>query len=350
MGELIDVACDICGQIYHWSDERLGEIAACRECGTKFEVMEYIPPPDPDDAAMDNPLPWVKGGGVAAVIVLAVFGLGRLLFYRPGGDTTFAAASSQQMQTTQSDPIRARMQRSFRNVRTSTPPATSPTLPPGPTGLPPGFAPRRSIPPAPAPPVSSAHASPPGVLTGVPPVVTGWVMSGVPILKLHVTGRGFRGVTAVQVGGGVSLNNVSFSIVSDSELAINSGFAMHPQAVTMISSPDGMVVIFHDSAKTADAQTNSSVTTAADVVLVRNNGRFTSPNPVLLLVESGGSAEIASFAFIAFVKQNGRLTTSSVNILIAEPGAQITLKQPPRTEVRPRVLTFCPLPKPVIRP
>lgn len=152
MGELIDVACDICGQIYRWSDERVGEIAACRECGTKFEVTEYTPPPDPDEAAMDNPLPWVKGGIVAAIIVLALFGLGRLLFYRPGAAT------------------------------------------------------------------------------------------------------------------------------------------------------------------------------------------------------AGGSAAINPFCFIAFVKQNGALNTSTASILIAETGAKTTLKQQPRTEVRPRVLTFCPLPKPAIRP
>ena len=81
MSELIDVACDICGKQYRWPDERLGETALCRYCGTKFEVKLYVPPED-DTNAKD--LQWFKGVGVAILVVSVAVGLSSLLFIRPG--------------------------------------------------------------------------------------------------------------------------------------------------------------------------------------------------------------------------------------------------------------------------
>jgi len=59
MPEAIKSACDICGQIYHLSEERLGRSTSCKVCGTKFTVEEFVPPKEEEH---DSPWPWIKGG------------------------------------------------------------------------------------------------------------------------------------------------------------------------------------------------------------------------------------------------------------------------------------------------
>lgn len=87
MAELIDVACDICGQKYRRSEEDMGKKAKCRICGTKFEIARYVPPDElfeaEQEAALGNPLPWIKGGATFALILLLIGGLGSLLFIKP---------------------------------------------------------------------------------------------------------------------------------------------------------------------------------------------------------------------------------------------------------------------------
>lgn len=86
MAELIDVACDICGQKYRRPEEEIGRKAKCRVCGTKFEVSKYTPPDElfeEEAAALGNPMPWIKGGATFALILLLIGGLGSLLFIKP---------------------------------------------------------------------------------------------------------------------------------------------------------------------------------------------------------------------------------------------------------------------------
>ncbi|MFO1022780.1 MAG: hypothetical protein U0903_19110 [Planctomycetales bacterium] len=83
MPEMINAACDICGQAYRRTVEELGKKAKCRVCGTTFEIVQKADPDelfDSEDEHDGNPLPWIKGGATSALILLIIFGLGSLLF------------------------------------------------------------------------------------------------------------------------------------------------------------------------------------------------------------------------------------------------------------------------------
>jgi hypothetical protein len=68
---------------------------------------------------------------------------------------------------------------------------------------------------------------------------------------------------------------------------------------------------------------------------------------VVLLVEAGGRAKIRSFTPLCFLAAGAELETTTAHKLIAPAGVKITQRvQFPDAEVRPAVLTFCPLPKP----
>jgi hypothetical protein len=392
MAELIEVACDICGQKYRWSDERLGSTAACRECGTKFEVEEFVPPPDDaDDEVGDSPLPWIKGALVAALIVAALSGLGSLLFTRPAPDAPVLASAAPSV------PARA--------AQSSTTAAGAPsgqTQPSGVTatpatprtghgiarnGLPSGFGsgaapsdPRKvreladklksSVPgrASPAPgfglsntndpePEREATGSVPApgpkpIVVDAPsgvPVVTTWQLVGNPgSARLRLTGRGLQKTTAVQELVGLALIDAAFAAVSDTELDVKKTYLKDPrQSLFVVASPEGIAVAFCDavpivtSRKSLDREPNS-----VRVFRVTKDGWLEGSRSAVVLVEAGGRAHIDSTVPIAFVKDEAEMAALAASNLFAEPRANVRQQNAnPSGEMRPPVMTFCALPE-----
>jgi len=83
MPEAIKSACDICGQIYRLSEERLGRSTSCKVCGTKFTVEEFVPPREEEEEEHDSPWPWIKGGFTLMLMLAILIALGRLPFVKP---------------------------------------------------------------------------------------------------------------------------------------------------------------------------------------------------------------------------------------------------------------------------
>lgn len=334
MAELIEAACDICGQLYRWSEERLNETAVCRECGTKFEVQRYTPPPDEVEGDLDNPLPWIKGACVAAIIIAALGGLGSLLTYRPGS-RPFPTANTAPGYPAPSYPAPAYPVPNY--------PAT------GQSAVGQSSA-GQSAPAYPAPgqpaPVIPGPAAGTGERPGACPVITGWSL--VDPQQLRLTGRGLKGITRAETVLGIALIDVQFTVVSDAELLIRTVFLNRPEKLFAVSSPDGIALVVSDAIPAVDTQDSLDFTPGVvPLRLVRKGGHLVSLCPTIVLVESGGRAVIQSHAVVCFMQNGAELEAERASSLIAEPGASATLRQPfIVNNRRSPAITFCRLPAP----
>lgn len=332
MSELIDVACDICVKQYRWPDERLGETATCRYCGTKFEVTQYAPP---DDDATANDLQWFKGVGVAILVASVAVGLGSLLFIRPGQtgwDTGSRSAPSSPMRswTSTSDPRHQPFSDAAR-VRMNRQAAPQPDL----------GAETPTIVPLPPP-----ESDVPGVITG-PPVVTDWelVTRGV-IPSLRIRGQCLGGLNSLKTALGSNFVDCNYALISDSEIEANSVF-IRPGTVTIfaLTNPKGLAVAFSDDIATVTGrQTLGRDQQGADFYLVKNGGSFRSRRPVGVLIETGGQAEMDPWASIGIVKGGGSIKSKLSLRLLLEPGASVFPAPDKLAESSQPVITFYRLP------
>ncbi len=391
MAELIDVACDICGQKYQWGPERVGSSTQCRECGTKFSVVEYTPPPEEDTNA-NSPWRWIKGACVALLVVTAVVGLGSLPFVRPAPARAvaadrqppgagFAQPAARAPGVLQNRPnLQADVDSRLKALREKNgipvvgqpgnpvPGNPAPVLPvpvfPGsaprvPT-MPPrhGFGPRgralRGAPPVaenkPEKQPSDGNAIESTVApTGVPPVITGWNVAGTgPRKQVHLTGRGLQNTTKVQKLLGLALFDVTFTVVSDTDLQLNSAHLQAPgQSLFVVTTADGMAVAFSNEIKTIDSPESGELVTGPErIFFVKKGGVLTSQQPSVVLLEEGGRASIGGITAVGIVKKGAQLETAIATTLICEAGANVTQRHAtPRANDYPTAITFCPLPR-----
>ncbi|MDB5340880.1 MAG: hypothetical protein JWN70_6499 [Planctomycetaceae bacterium] len=334
MSELIDAVCDICGRQYRWPDERLGESATCRYCGTKFEVQVFVAPEEDTNA---NDLRWFKGVGVAILVLTVVVGLSSLLMIRPsatgwtvtggswrfprfrataGGRSAeaerhFALAEERDNQFLGEMRRNAGMTGSIPIVRTY--PRTRKRTP----------SPFTII----SPTVNSGH------LATSAPVVTEWGFVGESSdRKLQLKGTGLQGLTKFQHRFGSGLSDAKCHQVSDTLLETD-GFFVKSSEVTLyvIANPHGMAVVFSDNIATVD--TNQTLArrqpgTEPDLFLIRNGGHLVSERPTGVLVDQGGRAAVRPWVIMAIVKRGGELKTQMPSSTILEAGASVTAERP----------------------
>lgn len=404
MAELIDVACDICGQKYRWGVERVGSATQCRECGTKFEVAEYMPPPEEgtDDG---NPLPWIKGACVAALVIASVAGLGSLPFIRPSPAVAVAANNRQPNAAGFARPVAPRangpaqppvapadVEARLKALREKmgSPGALGPAMPgpnlpdvkmpeagrPGPEfsgrgrrgprmpNLPrpgiPGAAPQFPLPPTDAPgqaPLEEVPIAGDGPqdtakgtarATGVPPEISAWRITddrGRPHIRL--TGRGLKHTTKVQKLFGTALFEGKFSVISDTELELKPvGAPETRQMMIVVTTPDGVAVALADDVKTVDSrETLDRAAGPPPVCFVKKGGVLTTSFPTVVIVDAGGRANVSGITTVGIVKKGAVLETAIAPTLIAEEGAKVRLRSPaPRDNAPVAVITFCTLP------
>lgn len=336
MSELIDVACDICGKQYRWPDERLGESATCRYCGTKFEVKLFVPPED-DTNAKD--LQWFKGVGVAILVVSVAVGLSSLLFIRPGQTgwntasrhtpppPTTSWPSTSRPDVAQHQPFhdaaRVREMGQFNHSPSHAPGAAAPFIVPE------------------LDPATSTDAS----VTG-PPVVTSWLLETERgRRRLRLRGQGFAGTTKVQTTIGGQFTDATHEVISDSELLADAILVGADETtIYAVTNAKGVGVAYSENIATiTDRRTMEFGPRVPRLYLIKNGGHFKGERPGGVLVEAGGHAEITP-ASTAFVKRGGSVTTNLISTLHLEPGASVS--PPPENlskSVHP-VITFCRLP------
>ncbi|MCC7422353.1 MAG: hypothetical protein IT428_18905 [Planctomycetaceae bacterium] len=87
MSEIIEFACDICGQKYRYSEERMGRKTDCRECGAPFELNKHTIAKDDDEEDSDDEevSPWIliRSAVVGTLLFFIIGGLSYLPFYAP---------------------------------------------------------------------------------------------------------------------------------------------------------------------------------------------------------------------------------------------------------------------------
>jgi hypothetical protein len=324
MAEFTDVACDICGKLYHWTVDRLGDTAICRECGTKFDVTEYVAPPEDDEESIEsNPLPWIKGASVVALILLVLVGLSSLLFIRPN---SYAG--------------------SYSNRPSNNPAVPNWSAPVNPARKPWG---RAGHQPAPQmPPVIMPLPGQPAGKSGVVPVISGWQVNGPPHdLKIRLTGQGLQGVTSAEELLGPTLHSVNFQILSDTVVELNRVQLGAPNSTLfVVQNSVGMAVAFCRDVRTITGrETDLGNVGSTPIHYVRTGGHLETNSSSVVLLDNGARLTTKSPAHIAFLKQGSELNTSIVFNYFSEPGARIIGHQAnnsPTTNVRE--IKFCPLP------
>lgn len=97
MSEIIEFACDICGQKYRYSEERMGRKTDCRECGAPFELNKHTIAKDEDEDGSDyeEVSPWilVRSAFVGTLLFFIIGGLCYLPFYTPDARSLMAATT-----------------------------------------------------------------------------------------------------------------------------------------------------------------------------------------------------------------------------------------------------------------
>jgi hypothetical protein len=362
MAELIDVACDICSQKYRLDAERLGTMAPCRECGTKFKIVEYTPPPD-EDAPADSPWIWIRGAFVAAIVIAAVSLLGSLPFIRPSpvqartvadgkqgagngrSSSTGSPNSTSKSKTPQEIAQEAQDQaKAFRkkhglpepNFPNNPFPGTIPGFPPQPTAN----ATSSSGPDA----KSGANVS---QRSGNPPTISDWSFAAGPGPQtLHLTGRNLKNATKIQKVMPVGIFEVPFAAPSETKLEIRNLDLNGPDpTIIIVTTPGGVAVAFSDELRTVDKVWTDDFSMGS-AFLVKKGGVLTSSRPVIVLLEPEGRAKITGITTLGIVKKGAELETGFTNAIVAEEGATVRQGNPiARPEKPPEVITFCPLPR-----
>lgn len=357
MSDLIDAACDICGRQYRWPDERLGETATCRYCGTKFEVKVFVAPEE-DSHAKD--LQWFKGVGVAILVLAVVVGLSSLLVLRPAGSGSNVAGDSWRSRQNNSfpsapsspvghqhfnpaDDIRSRLDQRGRGIGGQ--PAMGNPVNPIPVVT------HGNTPAAPfamiAPDATPLHPA-----TSAP-VVTEWGFVGeFPHRKIQMKGTGLQGLTKFQVFFGSGLIDAKCNQVSDTLLETD-GIFVNSREVTMyvITNSLGVAVAFSDDIPTVNTLKPLPRRRADNeprLYLVISGGQLLSERPTNVLVDDGGIATVNPWTHFAIVKRSGELQTETYRNTIMEAGARVTSK---RSHINDRTnlisvpaLAFCRLP------
>jgi hypothetical protein len=97
VSEIIEFACDICGQKYRYSEERMGRKTDCRECGAPFELNKHTIAKDEDEDGSDDEemSPWIliRSAFVGTLLFFIIGGLCYLPFYTPDGRSLMAATT-----------------------------------------------------------------------------------------------------------------------------------------------------------------------------------------------------------------------------------------------------------------
>lgn len=95
MSEIIEFACDICGQKYRYSEERMGRKTDCRECGAPFELNKHTIAKDEDEDGSDDEetSPWllIRSAFVGTLLFFIIGGLSYLPFSSPDPQNLMAA-------------------------------------------------------------------------------------------------------------------------------------------------------------------------------------------------------------------------------------------------------------------
>lgn len=317
MAEIVDVACDICGKIYHWTEERLGDVVTCSECGTKFDVTEYVAPAEDGEVDVNNnPLPWIKGAFVVALILCVLLGLSSLVFIRPNsgigsfvGSTSSSGAGSNW--------------------------STQPIPAPRPWGQPHQEEPRKPV-------VVPA--------IGMAPLVTGWTNGkNATGTNVRLIGQGLQNVSKVQEFNDVGLFDSQFQIHSDAELEIKQVQFDNPKsALFTVSNAEGMTVVFCQEIKTvvgSESLNDRTQLAFGQACFVRKGARFETNQHSVVLAESGAKVVTAHTRQLAIMEQGTELSTGMFLSAYTEPGAMIKTRI--RARIQPalvRDIRFCPLP------
>ncbi len=356
MAALIDAACDICGHIHHIVEDRLGDVVPCRECGTKFEVVEYFPPPEDETEATNNsPLPWIKGAGITVLILCVLVGLSSLLVYRPTPGSRQVAGSvwfrprtvPQQRLDPRTDPsadpltnrtAQQRLRRDFERLRQAQQPKLE-------------IPATNQVSSVSATPVQTPVPQTP-VPTGPPPSISGWGFDssrerGGAFGTIRLIGTGMsRAAKVEQTFGPGLLGNARFSVVSDTEMLVNLSHQFTPrETLLLISNPGGVAVVFSEEIPTIQDRQVLPDRRQIPVCLVRNGGHVISRRGVVALLEQGGRAEIQSLTFLAVAQEGSDLHAQTVHKLYAHPQAKVKVELQNQTPLPPQPnIQFCRLP------
>ena len=148
---------------------------------------------------------------------------------------------------------------------------------------------------------------------------------------------------------GAHLFDSQFAVAGDDELEVKQVvFGDRIPAIITLSSADGTAVAFSDDVQTVDSSTAiENRPGGLPVCRVKRGSLLETDKAVVLLVEAGGRAKINSFTPLCFLEQGAELETISAHKLIAHERAKISQRMTiPGADVRPAVLTFCPLASP----
>ncbi len=357
MSDLIDAACDICGRQYRWPDERLGESATCRYCGTKFEVTVYVPP-DEDTNAKD--LQWFKGVGIAILVLIVVAGLSSLLVLRPSATGWSVAGGSwgsrpnNSYSSTSPSPVHQQHFNPADEIRSrfdQRGPGQGGSIPRGnPVNTPSDVSPGDST------PTTFTSISPtenPRHAATSAPIVTEWGFVGqFPNRKLQLRGTGLQGLTKFQYHFGSGLSDARCNQVSDVLLETD-GFHVNSGGVTLyaITNPQGTAVVFSDDiaiVNTLRTLPRRFSINDPKLYLVQSGGQLLSESPTDVLVEQGGRATVNPLVGMAIIKRGGELKTRLPSGIILEAGATLTSELSPVSQssspITVPTITFCRLP------
>ncbi|MBS0263162.1 MAG: hypothetical protein JSS02_14555 [Planctomycetes bacterium] len=347
MDETVDVACDICGQKYQLSPSRLGLSTQCRECGTKFQVREYAPPPDPDQVEAGNPWPWIRGAGVTALVLALVSGLASLPFYRPQPRVNQVQASSPTVSS--SRPTQTTAPRGAVQTRQSPRQNPRPNSLPGRATGQSGFA-AQGV--AIEPTAESGTARPPGPAstTTAALTITNWtVVPNSQRRSLRLTGSGFGKTSAVQTLRLGNLIDETFQIVSDQELEVSCSVPQSENPVVLVTTADGVAVAYAKTAQVVSAGKSEFGYRQQDAVyLVQSGGQLEFHQPAVVLVEKGGQVAPRALTYCAFLKSGAVLQPQPqrVQMVVAEEGSKLppSLGTTGYRLIMTRQLTYCSLP------